>query len=938
MLTTDADKLTGTVNSDTFTGSVGGNNDTLQSDDIIGGGAGTDTLDVTLANTPFAITPRSSSVEILKVRSQADGDDEGTNDVQGYSSSITKNLTADNAPGTAGVNNVKTIVTAGDNTIDAQNMVGTSQFWNSNSRADLVIEDVRNNSHETTLGFQSTDPGDVDYAVFFDPSHIKAPGGVASGATLTVRLADVLGLKVDTNGLKNLPYNGMTITVGTKDVTLPIDFAKLTSYADFVTAINAALVKAGLTTITATAGTAETAVFSTAVSGFAQGSVAGTFNPVILTNSGPEGITLKGYALNTGAQEPNGNLVRTFTINEQVTVNALTQVNMILDDVGRGSMAGDFLAGSMSTGASGSKGIAQFNVSVDRSSHITTLQTTNNGLEVVNVKNIGANGNLRLDDNNLTDTDYGLTDVRVFDASTMTGRVTLSAVLSQDVVSKYMDLTDTGTPSGDNSDPLPFRDVVDQEFSYDLGSGNDSLYLNISNANLAAAGTTTREDFVLTINGNAGDDTVTTQIGTGAGVGNENWYTNSTINANLSINTGEGNDTVNTVGAGNWKINTGAGNDTVYSDNSGLQKAVWVFNTADQATAAAAGVRDLTNLVSSANTSYELYKATAEVTFRGLTSVKVNIESTNYKTSDLQINQAIKQAINSDPVLSKLLKATDGPANTLVVTSLTDGVQAATNLSVNVVKPVAGVLTAAEITAAGAAYTGTPTTEVNVLAAMDDTTMDATDYLANFAGTTLSAAQISGTDSNNAADSTHNLGAGNDVLVLSTNHANNLPAGANANATSSNETVVYNAIGFGNDTIVNFNSGDVVPFALPEVADGAPTVADAGEDKLDFTALGGKTFVGTAAIGVGAVNVIAVRSVIATTLDDATDVAALFAATTNTAAQSHIMVLVSAGNVGSVYQVTDAAGAASGSATAALIGTIDLADTSWLALSADNFA
>jgi hypothetical protein len=538
-----------------------------------------------------------------------------------------------------------------------------------------VIEDVRNKSHETTLGFQSTDPGDVDYAVFFDPSHITAPGGVSSGATLTVRLADVLGLKVDTNGLKNLPYNGMTITVGTKDVTLPIDFAKLTSYADFVTAINAALVKAGLTTITATSGTAETAVFSTAVSGFAQGSVAGTFNPVILTNSGPEGITLKGYALNTGAQEPNGNLVRTFTINEQVTVNALTQVNMILDDVGRGSMAGDFLAGSMSTGASGSKGIAQFNVSVDRSSHITTLQTTNNGLEVVNVKNIGANGNLRLDDNSLTDNDFGLTDVRVFDASTMTGRVTLSAVLSSNVVAKYMDLTDTGTPSGDNSDPLPFRDVVDQEFSYDLGNGNDSLYLNISEANLAAAGTTTREDFVLTINGNAGDDAVTVQIGNGGPVteGSEAWYTNSTLNANLSINTGEGNDTVRTQGAGNWKINTGAGNDTVYSDNSGATRVVWVFNTADQSATASPAARDLGDLVSSANTSYNLYKATAEVTFRGLTSVKVTIDSTNYKTTDLQINQAIKQAINSDPVLSKLLRATDGPANTLVVTSLIDG-------------------------------------------------------------------------------------------------------------------------------------------------------------------------------------------------------------------------------------------------------------------------
>lgn len=928
MLTTDADKFTGTANNDTFTGSVGGNNDTLQSDDVIAGGTGTDTLDVTLANTPFAITPRSSSVEILKVRSQANGDDEGTNDVQGYSSKIFKDLTLDNS---GGLNRVSTIVTAGDNTIDAQNMVGTSQFWNSNSRADLVIEDVRNKSHETTLGFQSTDPGDVDYAVFFDPSHITAPAGVASGATLTVRLADVLGLKVDSNGLKNLPYNGMTITVGTKDVALAIDFAKLTSYADFVTAINAALVKAGLTTITATAGTAETAVFSTAVNGNAQGSVAGNFNPVILSNTGPDGITLKGYALNTGAQEPNGNLVRTATPNEQITVNALTQVNMILDDVGRGSMAGDFLAGSMSTGTSGSKGIAQFNVSVDRSSHITTLQTTNNGLEVVNVKNIGANGNLRLDDNNLTDNDYGLTDVRVFDASTMTGKVTLSAVLSQDVVAKYMDLTDTGAPSGDNSDPLPFRDVVDQEFSYDLGSGSDSLYLNLSVENLAAAGTTTREDFVLTINGNAGDDTVTTQIDTGddtdTGIGFENWYTNSTLNANLSINTGEGNDTVRTQGAGNWKINTGAGNDTVYSDNSGSEKAVWVFNTRDQGSTAGPGVRNIDNLVSSANDSNALFKATAEVTFRGLTSAKVTIDSTNYRTTDLQINQAIKLAINSDPVLSKLIKATDGPANTLVVTSLIDGVRVDTNLAISVTN--ATSLTAAEVTAAGAAYSIATPTELNVLNAMAIalTAFNTRgDYVAKFAAE-VGGAVIDGTDSNNAADSTHTLGAGNDVLVLSTNHDNDVIT--TTNATSSNETVVYNAIGFGNDTIVNFNSG-VSPVASPDVL-------GAGEDKLDFTALGGKKFVGTAAIAATDVNVIAVRNLIPA-LDDATEVAALFAATTNTAAQTHIVVLVNTANVGSVYQITDAAGVATGSATAALIGTIDLADTLWTSLSEANFA
>jgi hypothetical protein len=362
---------------------------------------------------------------------------------------------------------------------------------------------------------------------------------------------------------------------------------------------------------------------------------------------------------------------------------------------------------------------------------------------------------------------------------------------------------------------------------------------------------------------------------------------------------------------------------------------VWVLNTADQATAAGAGVRNIDSLVSSANSSYELYKATAEVTFRGLTSAKVTIDSTNYKTSDLQINQAIKLAINSDPVLSKLLRATDGPANTLVVTSLIDGDQTGlTNLSVAVVKPAAGVLTAAEITAAGAVYTGSPTTETAVLAAMQDTMDTAGDYLANFANT-AAGAPIDGTDSNNAADSTHTLGAGNDVLVLSTNHDNDVGA---LNAGSSNETVVYNATGFGADTIVNFNSGDVAPFGtLTPTTDTAPTVADAGEDKLDFTALGGRTFIGTAAIAAGSANVIAVRQAV-TALDDATEVAALFSTTTNTAAQTHIVVLVSAGNVGSVYQVSDAAGAAAGSATAALIGTIDLADTSWLALSADNFA
>lgn len=47
----------------------------------------------------------------------------------------------------------------------------------------------------------------------------------------------------------------------------------------------------------------------------------------------------------------------------------------------------------------------------------------------------------------------------------------------------------------------------------------------------------------------------------------------------------------------------------------------------------------------------------------------------------LQLNQAIKNAINNDAVLSKLLVAKDGPSNTLVITSLIDGVFAADDLA-----------------------------------------------------------------------------------------------------------------------------------------------------------------------------------------------------------------------------------------------------------------
>ena len=90
------------------------NQNTLQSGDSIDGGAGTDTLLADLGTSnKFAITPETKSVEIVKFRVQAEGEDGGEGNTSGA---------ADKGA-----------------TIDAERMQGVKEFWSSNSRADLKV-------------------------------------------------------------------------------------------------------------------------------------------------------------------------------------------------------------------------------------------------------------------------------------------------------------------------------------------------------------------------------------------------------------------------------------------------------------------------------------------------------------------------------------------------------------------------------------------------------------------------------------------------------------------------------------------------------------------------------------------------------------------------------------------------------------------------------
>lgn len=53
---------------------------------------------------------------------------------------------------------------------------------------------------------------------------------------------------------------------------------------------------------------------------------------------------------------------------------------------------------------------------------------------------------------------------------------------------------------------------------------------------------------------------------------------------------------------------------------------------------------------------------------------------------------------------------------------------------------------------------------------------------------------------------------------------------------------------------------------------------------------------------------------------------------------TYVYVAYDAANIGKVYSVVDGVGTAAGNVTATLVGTIDLADTSWAVLTGANFA
>lgn len=725
-LTVAQDILSGTSGNDTFNATIFDNQNTLQSGDRIDGAAGHDVLNADLGTSAqFAATPEIKNVEVIKFRAQANAIDNGSNNV---ANDAAARIDAER-------------IAAGDD--------GKLQLWSQDSRADLVIEDVRVNSNNVTIGMGNTDSGDVDMSVYFNNQYLKAENATTTG-TLNLQLIDTVGALTEAQGghanpLYDNPYTGFKFTLDGKEYT--VDFKSYNhttdetpSYGELAAQIqaainaDAALSKLGLTV---TLGSEFDAVVGI-------GSNAGTHvtGTQIVVTSSQGALTGGTWLASNGLPETNSTSATMSTAQEDSC--PLIKTNVALDNVAQvqwddasaclpddsifGSQAGDLVIGAMGTRG----GVERFDVTVERGSWLSSMSSTNNTLRMVTVVN-GDTGNDGVDAGagkgqlfigdtlaggnpmtawqdapRLLSTD-GLTDVKTFDASAMGGNVNIGAQITSASYDKYLKDVD-----GVNSMDASY--APNGPFSYKTGSGNDTVNMTVN------GGVAADRDFIMNVETGAGDDLINFTLGQYVGgilvAPTANEIADQVALKNVTIDTGAGNDVIKLPGSGAVKVLAGAGNDAIYTDNTGGQtltnaavtKGVYVLN----ADAAGAALNIGVNAVNGAQPLYNdvLSTSNGNVTVgAGLVQLDVTVEflgvaktvtvatwsgdgsSATTTVSQEAIRQAIITAINKDDRLSTLMVAKDGAGYSLLLESLVDGELSLADLNISFASTAKGATT-----------------------------------------------------------------------------------------------------------------------------------------------------------------------------------------------------------------------------------------------------
>lgn len=604
-LTTQPDDYTGTNGNDYIVARPG----TLGDLDTIDGGAGNDTLYAYLDANNVASTPWISNVENIWVRGQGH---QNTDD---------------------GDNNIST--NAGWNvSLDLGDTTGMTKLVNDNSRSDIAIEDVRTDSNKMTIGFYDTDPGNVDFGVFFNSQNIKEYGGGSTG-TLSLQLMDVKNAQTNDQYLTEQPFNKFTFYYtadgGSKE-TIQLVFRSAdealykgatADYDSLVQAFNNALDDfiaanpqyAGIFEIKTGGkfpGTAGTDTIWTDPDGVL----------IVITAQGgavdaPDTDINVGWGVTTGNVPSTGGIA--WGVDKGVSIECpLYQTNIELDNVGRvqwndvkpnclpsnddfGSQAGDMVVGGMGE----RDGIQRFDVSVDRGSWLSSLASTNNQLRMVTFVNADVNGDgyynrpeQAYPNQNVADPtkDYGqiyIGDSQAGGSGDMYAWQDAPKLLSTTGL-KDVKLVDGSAFEGQMNigaqitadsygkyfnEVDGYRSVYDSfapdgEFKYDLGKNDDVLNMTVN------GGIATDQDFQLIINGNGGNDFINFAF-TDLSANQRSNIINGTVNdghERVIINGGDGNDTIKFWGDGSVTVNGGAGNDAIYVGQTPAQNGVVLFN------------------------------------------------------------------------------------------------------------------------------------------------------------------------------------------------------------------------------------------------------------------------------------------------------------------------------------------------------------------------
>lgn len=645
--------------------------------------------------------------------------------------------------------------------------------------------------------------------------------------------------------LGNLPIDGIRFQVDGEPVVLRSDaIFEAKTYPELLEAIREAIADdSDLAGFTAEIGSSFTATDG------GQPIPGAVGDAIVLTDAQGREITNGSFTYSD--QETGGfTLYGDLSTEAPESIRELISTNLDLDNVGYGSQGGSInLAGESNT----DKGVEEFNVDAENGVWLTRLESeTPSGKHALKEINLEGNGYFRVGQQS----DYnvyniaqllqqqfkltqeaqnvnvnadavelseltGLVDVEKFNGQQFDGEIKLNAYISDDVIGRDLNAQD------DQADAT--ADNVN--YTYRTANGDDQISLIINEEVLE------REDALLNINAGNGNNTVETII---VNSGENTPATpvdvvNQQLNQNfgpeqVTIVTGSGDDTVRTWGAGDATIKTGAGNDVIYADNSGLlnldtgeskEGTVWEFNsTADAADTAPTGVSNsnvgLSNGVDTlvGQTFVNTFKLQVQVSFKGFESVWVDVphsvdELTKLnQTTALEINQAIKDAVNNDAVLKNLIEANDGNGNILNIESLIDG-QNATDLNIEFRGPlqpgVANPANRPQLTQAEVddGLTGVPGLGT---AADTDSINGIYSYTSGAGNGNADVYAAGGNSSLVESDNDINAGSGHDVIVLGT-------------GAESNDTVKIDGV-FDRNSIVNFESGDATT---------------PGYDILDFT-------------------------------------------------------------------------------------------------------